>query len=90
MAIIPGSGYREIRARLRKAIREGTIHTLEAEATDHACYFCGKRIEGRMWMLTDSGIGDYRASEGRYPIGECCYQRSRIYEYCNEMPVGLN
>ena len=56
MAIIPGIKYFETKASLIEKIRDNDISVLEQEAEDHACYFCTKRIQGKMMVLSENEI----------------------------------
>ncbi|MFH1365110.1 MAG: hypothetical protein ABIH28_00810 [archaeon] len=46
--------YEETREKLRNLIRKG-LNPLESKAENHACYFCRKHIEEKMFILRIEG-----------------------------------
>jgi hypothetical protein len=77
MTIIPGIKYLETRAMLIERIRDENISVLEQEAENHACYFCTKRIRGKMMVLSDSETINRRVHETKYYIDINCYEEAK-------------
>ncbi|HJX05726.1 MAG TPA: hypothetical protein VJ461_03380 [Candidatus Nanoarchaeia archaeon] len=77
MAVIPGIKYLETRAMLIESIRDESTSVLEQEAEDHACYFCNKRIHGKMMILSEKEIIGKRESETNYFIHPDCYEEAK-------------
>ncbi len=85
-----GSAYFRTRARLQNGIRESALQSLVAEPDDHACYFCGRRITGRMHVIRENEKIMGFESETEYYVGERCYRRSFFFEYLNGMESSLS
>jgi hypothetical protein len=81
-----GEKYEDKLLMLKELIRKGFGNILESEAENHACYFCRKRIEGRMVILT---LGE-KNGFSRYPIDKRCYKIFQLFEEYDGMLVSLN
>ena len=90
MYLIIGSKYEETKAMLTEKIRKGDISVLEAEATCHACFFCGKRIEGRMKMLTVEDILKGNEVTSDYFIDDTCYRKAQFFDEYRGIPNSLS
>ena len=67
------SRYFERRAELKQRLRNGTIDVLLINPTNHACYFCLKKIDGTMVLLLDRDD----KIEARYSLHMSCYSSSK-------------
>lgn len=71
--IVIGSRYQETKTRLVKEIQASTISILEMIATNHACYFCVRKIDGQMYQLTYPDKSNESKAEERFFLDKKCY-----------------
>jgi hypothetical protein len=90
MRVVIGSQYKKTKAMLREKIRERTISALETKAENHACYFCGEHIEGKMWVLTEKDIINGKETESVYFIDCICYQGAKLSPEYEGIRFSLN
>ena len=90
MYLIIGSKYEETKAMLTEKIRKGDISVLEAEATNHACYFCRKSIDRIMAVLTDTKIEDGKEVTDKYFIDPVCHRKTQHYDEYRGIPNSLS
>lgn len=68
------SEYESNKLMLAKLLSEGSFMPFEADATNHACYFCRKRITGKMHVLLHKEDG-YTTSI--YFLDDECYNQPK-------------
>ena len=90
MSVIIGSGYYKTRTILQRRIKEGTANLIETESVDYACYFCEKKIQGKVHIYRELQKKAGGETETTYFIGERCFRRSKIYEYCDGLESSFN
>ena len=74
MAIEIGSKYEGNRDRLKVKVGRGELTGIEKKAGDNACYFCLKKIDGSMYVLTEMGIINSILTEVNYFLDRACYE----------------
>jgi len=85
-----GSEYLHTLSKLREKIRNATATHIEKEAENHACYFCGKKITGKMNVLVEKESIKGYESESKFIIDKKCYEMSKLYFYSRDMPLSIN
>jgi len=94
MAVIPHIQYLETRARLIEKIRaESSSSILEDEANKNTCYFCNKRIQGRMMVIPETFF-DRGVHNIRYYVDMNCYEEAKqppeLIKYEINTPLSMN
>ena len=69
------SKYKDALLELKRKIRDKKIFILEDIAKNNACYFCNKRIDGKMKILTDFETTNGHETETRYYLDFKCYRK---------------
>lgn len=87
MAIEIGRGYMENKARLREDIYSDKANAAETTAGNNACYFCCKKIIGKMVVITESNEINKGGLISTYFLDDICYNLARNYIYYKGMPV---
>ena len=70
-----GSKYKDNKSELKQKISGKKIFVLEDIAKNNACYFCGKRINGKMKILIDFEITNSYETETEYYLDFKCYRK---------------
>ena len=81
-----GEKYAEKKDLLKNLVRLGVCKGLETKAKNHACYFCRKHIEEKMFVFTlneQNGFSQVYLDKG-------CYRRAQIFEEHNGISISLN
>ncbi len=82
MKLETGSSYEKKKEELADRIRVGDINSLEAQAENHACYFCRKHIDDKMIVLID--VQDKKnETEERYFLHRSCYEDAKVFPFLN-------
>ena len=93
MAIIPHIQYLETKAMLTEKIRGESNSILEEEADKHTCYFCNKRIHGKMMVIPETFF-DMGVHNIRYYVGMDCYEEAKkhpeLVKYEITTPLCMN
>ncbi len=76
MKIKIGSKYKKTKKELERKIIEGDISILEINPEFNCfCYFCGKEINQKSWLLVNKYSINKIEHEDRYFIDDECYKR---------------
>jgi len=81
-----GNRYEEKKAALKELILTGNSKILEAKAENHACYFCGKHIEGDMLIFE---LEEQNGSSKFY-LDKGCHKKAQLFIDYKEMLFSLN
>lgn len=87
MTIEIGRGCMENMSRLREDIYSDKANTAETAAGNNACYFCCKKIMGKMVVITENSEINNRKLISTYFLDDFCYNLARNYIYYEGIPV---
>ena len=77
MAVITGSKYEVTKAILKSLIGQNAVSVLEMEAMNHVCYFCLKRIDGKLHVVIVEEKAGEKQSESMYFLDNYCYENTK-------------